>query len=184
MSTTRAVWLFLFVLTGIRLALLSATALYPDEAYYWLWSQRPALSYFSKGPGVAFAIRASTAIFGNNEFGVRFWSPILAAGTTLLLFYFARRLFNETAGLWSVVALNVAPIFNVGAFLITTDALSLFFWMAAMYTFWLTLERSPQFFWFWPVTGLLIGLGFLSRYTNALELVCVLLVLPFAPRLR
>ncbi len=63
MSATRAVWIFILVLTAIRLALLGATQLSPDEAYYWMWSQRPALSYFSKGPGVAYAIRASTTIF-------------------------------------------------------------------------------------------------------------------------
>jgi 4-amino-4-deoxy-L-arabinose transferase-like glycosyltransferase len=66
MSTTRAVWLFLFVLTALRLALLNATQLSPDEAYYWMWAQRPAFSYFSKGPGVAFVIRSSIAIFGDN----------------------------------------------------------------------------------------------------------------------
>ena len=99
MTTTRAVWIFILVLTAIRLALLGATQLSPDEAYYWMWSQRPAFSYFSKGPGVAFAIRASTTIFGDNEFGVRFWSPLLAAGTSLLIFYFAQRLFSPLAGL-------------------------------------------------------------------------------------
>ena len=97
MSTTRAVWIFILALTAIRLAFLGATQLSPDEAYYWMWSERPALSYFSKGPGVAFAIRASTAIFGDNEFGVRFWSPILAAGTSLLMYYFAQRLFSALA---------------------------------------------------------------------------------------
>src|SRR6266446_407718 len=184
MSTTRAVWLFLFVLTGIRLALLSATALYPDEAYYWLWSQRPALSYFSKGPGVAFAIRSSTAIFGDNEFGVRFWSPLLAAGTSLLIYYFAQRLFSSLAGFWTVVVLNVTPIFNLGSLVFTIDPLSLFFWVAALYTFWLALDGTPSFSWWWPLTGLLVGLGFLSKYTNALELISVVLVLALAPRLR
>ena len=101
MSATRAVWIFLFVLTCIRLSLLGTTDLSGDEAYYWMWSQRLAPAYFSKGPGVAFAIRASTAIFGATEFGVRFWSPLLGAGTSLLLFYFARRLFNATAGFWT-----------------------------------------------------------------------------------
>ena len=101
MSTTRAVWLFLLVLTLLRLALLGATELSPDEAYYWMWSQRPALSYFSKGPGVAFVIRSSTAIFGDNEFGVRFWSPLLAAGTSLLIYYLAQRLFSSVAGFWT-----------------------------------------------------------------------------------
>src|SRR5947209_16206087 len=184
MSKTRAVWFFIAALTLIRLSMLSSTDLEFDEAHYWMWSERLAPGYFSKGPGIAFAIRASTAIFGPTEFGVRFWSPVLAAGTSLLLFYFGKRLFNENVGLWTVIAFNVTPIFNVGAFVITTDCLSIFFWMAAMFAFWLAVEKSPRFTFWWPVTGLLIGLGFLRRFTNAFEIVCVLLVLAFAPRLR
>jgi hypothetical protein len=184
MNKTRAVWLFIGALTLVRLSMLGSTDLEFDEAHYWMWSERLAPGYFSKGPGIAFAIRASTAIFGPTEFGVRFWSPILSAGTSLLLFYFGRRLFNENVGLWAVIALNVTPIFNVGAFVMTTDALSIFFWTAAMFTFWLAIEKSPRFSFYWPLTGLLIGLGFLSRFTNAFEVVCVLLVLALAPRLR
>src|SRR5216117_1686375 len=184
MSTTRAVWFFIIALTAIRLSMLATTDLEFDEAHYWMWSERLAPAYFSKGPGIAFVIRGSTALFGANEFGVRFFSPILAAGTSLLLFYFARRLFNAIAAMWAVIALNVTPIFNVGGFLMTIDALSVFFWLAAMFTFWLAVEKSPNFSWYWPLTGLLIGLGFLSKYTNALELVSIVLVLALAPRLR
>src|SRR5204862_1795292 len=184
MSKTRAVWFFIAALTLIRLSMLGSTDLEFDEAHYWMCSERLAPGYFSKGPAIAFAIRASTTIFGATEFGVRFWSPILAAGTSLFLFYFGRRLFSENVGFWTVIAFNVTPIFNVGTLVITTDSLSIFFWMAAMFTFWLAVERSPQFSFYWPLTGLLIGLGFLSRYTNAFEVVCVLLVLAFAPRLR
>lgn len=184
MSTTRAVWIFLLVLTVLRLALLSATQLSPDEAYYWMWSQRPAFSYFSKGPGVAFVIRSSTFLFGDNEFGVRFWTPLLAAGTSLLFYYFAQRLFSSLAAFWTVVVLNVTPIFNLGSLVLTIDPLSIFFWVAALYTFWLAIERTPAFSWWWPLTGLLIGLGFLCKYTNALQLVSILLVLILARRLR
>src|SRR2546421_3235547 len=184
MSKMRVVWLFIGALTLVRLSMLGWTDLEFDEAHYWMWSERLAPGYFSKGPGIAFAIRASTAIFGPTEFGVRFWSPILAGASSLLLFYFGRRLFNENVGFWSVIAFNVTLIFNIGAFVITTDSLSIFFWMTAMFTFWLAVEKSPQFSFYWPLTGLLIGLGFLSRYTNAFEVVCVLLVLAFAPRLR
>src|SRR5438876_5111597 len=184
MSITRAAWLFILALTAIRFSLLATTDLEFDEAHYWMWSERLAPAYFSKGPGIAFAMRASTAIFGANEFGVRFFSPVLAAGTSLLLFYFARRLFSPAAGLWTVIGLNVTPIFNVGAFVMTIDSLSVFFWLAAMFTFWLALERSPRFSWHWPFTGLLIGLGFLSKYTNAFELASIVLVLALAPRLR
>ena len=117
MTTARGVWLFVAALTAVRLSLVATTDLSFDEAHYWMWSERLAPAYFSKGPGIAFTMRASTAVFGANEFGVRFFSPLLAAGTSLLLFYFARRLFGATAGLWAVIALNVTPIFNVAPFL-------------------------------------------------------------------
>jgi hypothetical protein len=66
----------------------------------------------------------------------------------------------------------------------TIDPLSIFFWVGALYSFWLAIERSPRFSWWWPLTGMLIGLGFLCKYTNALELLSILLVLLLAPRLR
>jgi hypothetical protein len=184
MSNTRAVWFFILGLTAIRLALLSTIDLEFDEAHYWMWSERLAPSYFSKGPGVAFTIRASTAIFGDSEFGVRFWSPLLGAATSLLLYYFTKRLFSSTAGFWAVVVINAVPMFNVGNMVMTIDPLSIFFWTAAMYSFWLAIERSPKFSWLWPATGLLIGLGFLCKYTNALELISIVLVLALVPRLR
>jgi hypothetical protein len=184
MNTTRAVWLFVIGLTAIRLSILPTTDLSFDEAHYWMWSERLAPAYFSKGPGIAFAMRASAAVFGANEFGVRSWSPILGAGTTLLLFYFGKRLFGQNAGLWAALALNVTPIFNLGSFVMTIDTLSIFFWAAALFAFWMALEKSPRFSLFWPLTGWLIGLGFLCKYTNALQLISVLLVLALAPRLR
>ena len=57
MKIERAVWLFVLTITGLRLALLGMTDLQFDEAHYWMWSERLAPAYFSKGPGVAFAIR-------------------------------------------------------------------------------------------------------------------------------
>lgn len=183
-TITRAVWLFLLALTVIRLTYIGTTNLAPDEAHYWMWSERLAPAYYSKGPGVAWAIAASTALFGDTEFGVRFWSPLLGMGTSLFLFYLARRLFNPQIGLWVVIGMNVTPIFNIGSFVMTIDPLSIFFWCAALYTFWRALERHPRFSWHWPLTGLLMGLGFLCKYTNALQLVSVVIVLALIPRFR
>ena len=184
MSHTRAVWLFVLALTGIRFTMLGTSDLSFDEAHYWMWSERLAPAYFSKGPGIAFAIRASTALFGATDFGVRFLSPVIGAATTLLLYYFTRRLFNERAAFWAIIALNAVPLFNVGNLVMTIDPLSIFFWLAAMYAFWLALERTPTAVWLWAATGLLIGLGFLCKYTNAFELVSIILVLALVPRHR
>lgn len=176
--------LFLLVLTALRLALGGRMELSPDETYYYQWSQRLDWAYYSKGPGVALAIRAGTALLGPTEQGVRLLSPLLALGTSLVLFGAARRFYGPNVATWAVVMLNLTPIFNVGGLVMTIDALSIFFWGAALWSFWLALERSPKFSLYWPLTGALIGLGFLAKYTNAVELIAIILVLALTPKLR
>lgn len=177
MTSRRLLFVFLGVLTGLRMLYLSQIELSPDEAYYYQWSERLDWSYFSKGPGVATAMWLSTHLFGVSESGVRFFSPLLSLGTSLLLFGFARRLYGESVGIWAALLINLIPIFNVGSLVLTIDPLSIFFWMAALYTFWMALEKSPEFSGWWPATGALIGCGFLAKYTNAMQLISILLVL-------
>jgi 4-amino-4-deoxy-L-arabinose transferase-like glycosyltransferase len=184
MNSRRLVYLFLAALTILRLIYIGQLELSPDEAYYYQWSQRLDWSYFSKGPGVAVAMWLSTHLFGVSEFGVRVFSPLLALGTSLLMFSFARRLYGESIAAWTVLLINFIPIFSVGSLVMTIDPLSIFFWMAALYTFWLALECSPEPSRWWPVTGVLIGLGFLSKYTNAMELLSIVLLLAVTPKYR
>ena len=125
----RPFWLFLglVILTCVRLFIIGSIELSPDESYYLLWSEHPDVCYYSKGPGVAAAIWISTHLFGVSEFGVRFFSPLLSLGTSLLLFSFARRLYSESIAIWTVVLMNFLPIFQVGSVLMTIDPLSIFF---------------------------------------------------------
>ncbi len=181
----RAILLFLLLMTGLRLAYIGRVELSPDEAYYQMWSERLDWAYYSKGPGVAVAIRAGTALFGNTEFGVRFFSPILALGTSLVLLVFSRRLYHDDAvAVWTVLTLNLIPIFQAGSLLMTIDPLSVFFWSLGMFTAWLALERRRIRLPHWLLTGGCVGLGFLSKYTNAMELLCIALAMAAVPRWR
>ncbi len=180
----RRLLLFLLLLTGLRLAYIGRVELSPDEAYYQMWSERLDWGYYSKGPGVAMAIRLGTALFGATEFGVRFLSPLFALGTSLVLLGFARRLYGDGPAAWGILLLNLIPIFQAGSLLMTIDPLSVFFWSVAMLTSWLALERRRVRLPYWLVTGLCIGLGFLSKYTNAMELLCIALAMAWVPRWR
>lgn len=176
--------LFLVAVAAIRLSIIGQDELLGDEAYYHMWSERLDWGYYSKGPGVAAAIRASTSLFGVNEFGVRFWSPIVGLATALLLCSFARRLYGESTATWTAILVSVIPIFNVGGVLMTIDPLSIFFWVAAMYSVWLALEQSPRGTLHWGLAGLAIALGFLCKFTNALQLGCIAIALLWVPRWR
>jgi hypothetical protein len=175
---------FLIVLTGIRLWLAANLELSPDEAYHYLWAQHPAICYYSQGPGIALAILGGTSLLGPTEFGVRFFSPLIGLSTSLFIYLLGYKLAREKVAFWSVIGVNFLPLFNIQSVLITLDSLALFFWVAALYTFWLAIERSPRFSIFWPLTGVLIGMGFLCKYENALGLLSILVFLLVARKYR
>jgi 4-amino-4-deoxy-L-arabinose transferase-like glycosyltransferase len=142
-----------------------------DEAYQWQWSKRPALSYFSKPPLIAYTQWLGTHLWGDNEFGVRFFSPLIAAILGGLLLRFFAREVNARAGCLLVLIVTATPLLNVGATLMTVDPLSVLFWTAAMLAGWRAIQPDagvgP-----WLGVGLWMGLGFLSKYTELLQWLC------------
>ncbi len=174
----------LLLLTLARLVIAGFTELSADEAYYYMWSQRLDWSYYSKGPGIATLIWLSTSIFGSSELGIRIPASLLALVSSLMLWRLIRNMFDMRIASWTLVILNLTPIFNAGSLLMTIDPLSITFWIATMSCLWRALHTdrtvSPQ----WPLVGLMIGLGFLCKYTNALQLVTVILLLSCCKRWR
>lgn len=163
-----ALWL-IAIATLFHLAYSTHLELVGDEAYYWLWSRHPDICYLDKGPMIAWLIWVGTALFGQTVFGVRFFAVVIAAGTGVAMFLLARRLFSDRAAFWSVVVASVVPLFAVGASLMTIDTVHVFFWAWAALAFWHAKDQSrlgP-----WILTGALVGLGLLSKYTAVVELI-------------
>lgn len=146
-----------------------------DEAYYWLWSKHFALSYRDKGPLVAWVIALGTQIFGDTVFGIRFFAVLLSSWTAWMLFSFARRLYDDSVGLWVLLVALIMPIFAVGSIIMTIDSLSVPLWLLAAIIFWRILQTNKALDWFW--LGLVIGLGFLAKFTNGVQCACIGLLL-------
>ena len=158
----------MLVVTLYRLWFITRLGLVPDEAYYWLWSKHLAASYRDKGPAVAWIIALGTQMFGQTVFGIRFFAVILSTATGVLMFQLARRLYDDRVALWSLVLASVVPIIAVGSILMTIDSPSVLSWTAAMLIFWEALHRDKTSDWFW--LGLVIGAGFLAKFTNGVQL--------------
>jgi 4-amino-4-deoxy-L-arabinose transferase-like glycosyltransferase/membrane-associated phospholipid phosphatase len=141
-----------------------------DEAYQWLWSQHPALSYYSKPPLIAWTQWLGTALFGDNVFGVRFFSPVISAAISLLILCFLAREANPRAAFWCVMTLTAAPMMAAGSVLMTIDPLNCLFWTAAMITGWRALQTGSTKLWL--LAGLCTGLSFLAKYTALFQLLC------------
>jgi membrane-associated phospholipid phosphatase len=142
-----------------------------DEAYQWVWSKHLALSYYSKPPMIAYTQWLGTHLWGDNDFGVRFFSPVIGAVLGFLLLRFFARAVNARAGFFLVLIVSATPLLALGSILMTVDPLSVLFWTAAMISGWQAIQPGAKTSaWLW--TGLWLGLGFLSKYTEMLQLVC------------
>ncbi|HEU0011773.1 MAG TPA: glycosyltransferase family 39 protein [Verrucomicrobiae bacterium] len=142
-----------------------------DEAYQWLWSKHLALSYWSKPPLIAYAHWLGTHLWGDTAFGVRFFSPVIAATTSLMLLRFMARIASARLGLILVLAITATPMLLAGSVLMTIDAWLALFWTAAMVVGWRAVQpQGTTAQWLWA--GLWMGLGFLSKYTALLQIGC------------
>lgn len=174
-QATTIAWLLIGSITLFRLWYITQLGLVSDEAYYWLWSKHLAASYTDKGPAIAWIIAAGTKVFGDTPFGIRWLGVLLSAGTGWEIFRLARRLFDERTALWSLVVALVIPLFGVGSVLMTIDTPSVFCWVWAANVLWTALESGKMRHWFG--LGLIIGAGFLAKFTNGVQLMCIALFL-------
>lgn len=166
---TRGAAILIAVLWAVHFALSATLELAGDEAYYWVWSRHLDYGYYSKGPGIAWIIRAGTAILGDTEAGVRLFAGLFSVGSNLLLFDLARRMFGARTGFWTVVVAATIPMFIAGSMLMTIDPASVFCWLAAAWFAWRAGQDRRA--WGWAAAGLCIAAGLLCKFTNAAQLI-------------
>jgi 4-amino-4-deoxy-L-arabinose transferase-like glycosyltransferase len=150
-------------ITIVRVIVLVATPLqlYPDEAQYWWWAQSLDWGYFSKPPLIAWIIWLTTRL-GDPEWAIRLASPLLHAGTALVLFGIGRMTFEARTGFWSALAYATLPGISYSSGLISTDVPLLFCWAVALYAFLRALDNAR---WRWPVLcGVALSVGMLAKY--------------------
>ncbi|MBX3406920.1 MAG: glycosyltransferase family 39 protein [Phycisphaeraceae bacterium] len=159
----------------LYLALACPYDLVEDEAQYWLWSRHIDWSYYSKGPGVAWAIGLSTALFGDAEWAVRlpsvlsgFVAMVCAAGLTrdAALFGGAEPRAAGRAAMWGMIVVAVAPVFQMTSILMTIDGPLVACWLCAAWAAWRALMHGSRIA--WGVLGAALAIGFLFKYTMIL----------------
>jgi len=175
----------LAVLTGLRLAFLAwgGLDLSPDEAHYWEWSRRLDLSYYSKGPIVAYLIAGLTAVFGASAFGIRLGAVALSVLGAWALYRLGRELFGRPEpGALAVVGLQLTPLVWAGSLLMTIDAPFIVAWTLGLWAAHRALTSGGAGAWL--LLGLAVGVGTLAKYTMLFALPGSLLYLWLTPERR
>ncbi|MFG0246981.1 MAG: ArnT family glycosyltransferase [Phycisphaerales bacterium JB052] len=171
-------WVLILTLLVLRVIwqYLSPYTLIEDEAHYWEWARRLDWSYYSKGPGVAWVIWASTRVLGDTEFGVRLPAAIATAiGTVAMMRTTLELLEDRRLAFLSALLYNCIPGFAVAAMLMTIDAPYIACWAwGAFFALRAILDGYHRA---WLGFGMCVAIGFLFKYTILMLLPSVLLAL-------
>lgn len=157
-------WMLFVAAMILRVLAMILTPLLPEEAYYWMYAQHPALSYFDHPPMVAWVIGAGTAVFGDNEFGVRIVGNLLMIVASGLMYRMARLWYGRLTAAISALLLQITPIYFATGFLTTPDAPLVVFWLTCLLGLATALKQGRASGWY--LAGLGLGGAMLSKYTG------------------
>src|SRR5690606_31070937 len=114
MSTTRIVLLIIAVTTLVRIWLAAATGLGFDESYMLGNARQFLWGYVDQVPMHLWLAGMARVVFGSEASGfVRLPFVLMFAGSSWFMYRLTGRLFGERAGLWAVIAFNIAPVFSL-----------------------------------------------------------------------
>ena len=153
-----------------------------DEAYYWTWSKESVISYLDHPPLIAWCIRATTQLFGDTNFGVRFAGLAAMLIMQLLQADIVRRMTHDARYVVLALLLPEASLdYGLGLAKVTPDLALIPCEMAMIWSL-VRLWQSDDLRW-WLAAGLFGGLALMSKYTAVLLLPAVL-AFAFVPHWR
>ncbi len=179
------------LLIGLKLWSLLAVNLVSDEAYYWMWGQHPALSYFDHPPLNAWLIGLADAVFGRGIVQMRLWAVPTFIGTALILRAWARQFGGDdwVGVFWRALVIYLAaPVFGVYSTFATSDHLLFFFILLSAHFLirYLMAVREGTRAWLGDLYlgALFMGIAALAKYNTLLYGVALGLYIVASPKLR
>ncbi|HEY0919727.1 ArnT family glycosyltransferase [Devosia sp.] len=143
-----------------------------DEAYYWMWGQYPAWSYFDHPPLHGWLLGLVAQLFGWHPFNVRLLTWVTLLGTLAIFWDWARRMLPDDPQryFWQTAAIYLAtPVLWLMSTFAFHDHLLLFLVVAAARFFlkfadqWETGGRSVRDLYLGAVC---LGLAVLTKYNG------------------
>lgn len=152
----------------IKLGLASLLPYSPDESYYWVWSQKLALSYFDHPAMIAWVLKLND-LLSLPSFMDR-WVLVLIGQACIavwLLIYDHLKL-DPNKKIWFLLLMQMHPMTGWGNLLATPDT-PLHLFVALSFLNYLKALDSGQWL-HYALFGISLGLGFCSKYQIVLLL--------------
>lgn len=185
MSRQRFLFAALGLLTLWRWALLPTLELSPDEALAVFRAKHGGMAGFHEiGPLVTLLAKLGMGIGGANEFGVRFFAPLLALAASLAVWRLMRGMFDAQIAGWSVVIVNVLPAFNIASITLTASTVVFVLAPACALCLRVALAHAQPLHWAWWAAGMCVFCTAMAQPPALGMMAAVVMVFALPERLR
>lgn len=203
---TATIYIFLVGSVFCKLLLAYFIPVFGDEAYYYIWSLHPQLSYFDHPPLVSwFVYLGHLALPAGNPISLRVAFILASAAASVVWIKILRlkNFNNKTIFIW-LALLFLNPLLGVGSILATPDGPLVLFWSLSYYCYLKIVLNSTESHtgdgeargaesnnklnkkslkWY-ALLGVALGLGFCAKYHIVLFVISGLVYLVLTKKLR
>lgn len=113
-------------------------------------------------PMFAWLIAGTWALFGVSEVVVRIYPIIFALLSVLVVYFFARKLYNREVGLWAAAIVGTTPMLIFFGSKFLTETFFIFTSLLSILVYYIAIEKKKSFL-FIPA-WILLAVSFLIRY--------------------
>ena len=137
-----------------------------NEAYCYLYTVHPALSYFDHPPMMMWVAKAGQVLCHGwvHPFSIRLGFVLLFVGSTWVLYRWTSRWYGPWAGVYAAVLLNLSGFYAVTGGFATPDGPLLFFSLLTMWALSEAILADPYRTRPWAYVGLALAGALLSKY--------------------
>ncbi|RPE05403.1 hypothetical protein EGT74_23750 [Chitinophaga lutea] len=158
-----AIWAAVIIITALRLAFIWQMGLMPQDAYYHLYGEYPALSYFDHPSAIAWVLQAATSIFGKKVFAIKLADTVVTLGTLLVFYRLSLHVLSRAGSRNALLLLYSTLMVTILSLVSTPDTPLLLFWALSLLCLYRAIFLERKWYWLW--TGIAMGLAFNSKYT-------------------
>jgi hypothetical protein len=155
-SGFKTLLIFALVATIARAVFVWLTEPSPQEAYYFICSQRPAPAYFDGPGGTAFVTELASA-YTKSDVVWRLTAPLWGLLATFTCFGLVRHLAGPRRAAAVALVLNALPIFNTAALRVGPEAPALTLATLGMISVWRASRAAGSKLIWWIASGLSFG---------------------------
>ena len=156
----------------------------PQEAYYFLCSQKPAPAYFDGPAGTAFVTGLVNSVEDKSDIIWRLTAPFWALCATFACFGLVRQLAETTRAAWAALLLNALPVFNSAAVRVGPELPALTFALLGMLAAWRACGAKHARLVWWTLAGVFFGAASWFAYAAVAILAGIVLIALYGPERR